>query len=151
MDQDSSYMLAASKVPMLKLENGNAPSITKVVEGVETTSAEEKTQRRLELKERNTLLMGIPNEHQLKFNSIKDAKSLLQAVEKSSINGAVNVAHGATTASTQATTINSTTIDNLSDAIICAFFASQPNSPQLDIEDLQQIHSDNLEEMDLRW
>ncbi|GJT70846.1 hypothetical protein Tco_1030132 [Tanacetum coccineum] len=26
--------------------------------------------------------MGIPNEHQLKFNSIKDAKSLLQAVEK---------------------------------------------------------------------
>ncbi|GJS37348.1 ribonuclease H-like domain-containing protein, partial [Tanacetum coccineum] len=30
----------------------------------------------------STLLMGIPNEHQLKFNSIKDAKSLLQAVEK---------------------------------------------------------------------
>ncbi|GJV85034.1 hypothetical protein Tco_1524932 [Tanacetum coccineum] len=26
--------------------------------------------------------MGIPNEHQLKFNSIKDAKSLLQAVKK---------------------------------------------------------------------
>nr|GEY38830.1 hypothetical protein [Tanacetum cinerariifolium] len=57
-----------------------------VVEGVETTTAlvtaEEKAQRRLELKERSTLLMGIPNEHQLKFNSIKDAKSLLQAVEK---------------------------------------------------------------------
>ncbi|GJY25177.1 hypothetical protein Tco_0399903 [Tanacetum coccineum] len=27
----------------------------------------------------------------------------------------------------------------------------QPNSPQLDNEDLQQIHPDNLEEMDLRW
>ncbi|GKF95254.1 hypothetical protein Tco_0287989 [Tanacetum coccineum] len=26
--------------------------------------------------------MGIPNEHQLKFNSIKDAKKLLEAVEK---------------------------------------------------------------------
>ncbi|GKG46482.1 hypothetical protein Tco_0501328, partial [Tanacetum coccineum] len=37
---------------------------------------------RLELKARSTLLTGIPNEHQLKFNSIKDAKSLLQAVEK---------------------------------------------------------------------
>ncbi|GKC31865.1 ribonuclease H-like domain-containing protein [Tanacetum coccineum] len=111
MDQDSSHMVAASKVPMLKLgeyelwrmrmeqyiqmidyslweviENGNAPPITKVVEGVETTiaptTAEEKAQRRLELKARSTLLMGIPNEHQLKFNSIKDAKSLLQAVEK---------------------------------------------------------------------
>ncbi|GKG42071.1 putative ribonuclease H-like domain-containing protein, partial [Tanacetum coccineum] len=27
----------------------------------------------------------------------------------------------------------------------------QPNIPQLDNEDLQQIHSDDLEEMDLRW
>ncbi|GKF88960.1 hypothetical protein Tco_0262923, partial [Tanacetum coccineum] len=27
----------------------------------------------------------------------------------------------------------------------------QPNSPQLDNEDLQQIHLDDLEEMDLRW
>ncbi|GKB26577.1 ribonuclease H-like domain-containing protein [Tanacetum coccineum] len=112
MDQDSVHMVAASKVPMLKpgeyelwrmrmeqyiqmidyslwevIENGNAPPITKVVEGVETTiapaTAEEKAQRRLELKARSTLLMGIPNEHQLKFNSIKDAKSLLQAIEKS--------------------------------------------------------------------
>ncbi|GJW98659.1 ribonuclease H-like domain-containing protein, partial [Tanacetum coccineum] len=96
------------------IENGNAPPITKLVEGVETviapSTAEEKAQRRLELKARSTLLMGIPNEHQLKFNSIKDAKSLLQAIEK-----------------------------------------SQPNSPQLDNEDLQQINPDDLEEMDLRW
>nr|GEY70312.1 hypothetical protein [Tanacetum cinerariifolium] len=35
----------------------------------------------------------------------------------SSINGAVNTAHGVTTASTQATLVNSTTIDNLSDAM----------------------------------
>ncbi|GJS60073.1 hypothetical protein Tco_0654857 [Tanacetum coccineum] len=86
MDQDSAHMMAASKVPMLKPENGNEPPITKVVEGVETiiapTTVEEKAQRWLELKARSTLLMGIPNEHQLKFNSIKDAKSLLQAVEK---------------------------------------------------------------------
>ncbi|GJR81966.1 putative ribonuclease H-like domain-containing protein [Tanacetum coccineum] len=192
--------------------------------------------------------MGIPNEHQLKFNSIKDAKSLLQAVKKrfggndatkktqrnllkeqyenftasclevldqifdrlhklikwnthtimwrnkpeldtlsmddlynnlkiyepkvkgtsssstntqnvafvssnstSSTNGTVNTAHGATTTSTQATTVNSTTIDNLSGAVICAFFASQPNSLQLDNEDLQPIHPNDLEEMNLRW
>ncbi|GJY93009.1 hypothetical protein Tco_0508791 [Tanacetum coccineum] len=66
----------------------------------------------------------------------------------SSTTRAVNTVHGATTASTQATTINSTTIDNLSDVVICAFFASQPNSPQLDNEDLQQIYPDDLEEMD---
>nr|GEV47584.1 putative ribonuclease H-like domain-containing protein [Tanacetum cinerariifolium] len=68
------------------IENGNAPLITQVVEGVKTTIApattEEKAQRRLELKARSTLLMRIPNEHQLKFNSIKDTKSLLHSIEK---------------------------------------------------------------------
>ncbi|GJW49590.1 putative ribonuclease H-like domain-containing protein [Tanacetum coccineum] len=39
-------------------------------------------------------------------------------------NGVVNIAHGATTASTKATAVNSTTIDNLSDVVICAFFAN---------------------------
>ncbi|GKE17575.1 retrovirus-related pol polyprotein from transposon TNT 1-94 [Tanacetum coccineum] len=198
MDQDSVHMVDASKVPMLK------PG--------------EKAQMRLELKARSTLLMGIPNEHQLKFHSIKDANSLLQAIKKSSevldktfdrlqklislllihgerisqedvnqkflrslspewnthtivwrnkpeidtlslddlynnlrihepkvkgtssssittqnvafvssnstssTNGAVNTAHGVTTSSTQAIVVNSTTIDNLSDVVICAFF-----------------------------
>ncbi|GKD34591.1 ribonuclease H-like domain-containing protein [Tanacetum coccineum] len=89
-------------------QNGNAPPITKLVEGVETiiapSTAKEKAQRRLDLKAISTLLMGIPIEHQLKFNSIKDAKSLFQ-----------------------------------------------PNSPQLDNEDLQQINPNDLEEIDLRW
>nr|GEW07592.1 putative ribonuclease H-like domain-containing protein [Tanacetum cinerariifolium] len=134
-------MVATSKVSMLK--PGVKTAIT-------PTIAEEKAQRRLELKARSTLLMGIPNEHQLKFNSIKDAKTLLHAVEKST-NGAVNTAHGTTTASTQATTVNPITNEKLSDAVICAFFASQPNSPQLDNKDLQQIHPDDLEEIDLRW
>ncbi|GKF13313.1 hypothetical protein Tco_0054775, partial [Tanacetum coccineum] len=64
---------------------------------------------------------------------------------------AVNNAHGATTVSTQSTVVNSTIIDNLSDVVICAFFASQPNSLQLDTEVLQQIHPDDLEKIDLRW
>ncbi|GJR42428.1 hypothetical protein Tco_1310531 [Tanacetum coccineum] len=42
---------------------------------------EEKAQRRAELKARSTLLMVLPNEHQLKFNSYKDAKTLMQAIE----------------------------------------------------------------------
>nr|GEX23593.1 hypothetical protein [Tanacetum cinerariifolium] len=59
---------------------------TKVMEGVTTevpiTTAEEKAQIILEVKARSTLMMGISNEHQLKFNSIKKAKKLLKAVEK---------------------------------------------------------------------
>ncbi|GKB15350.1 hypothetical protein Tco_0849273 [Tanacetum coccineum] len=61
---------------------------------------------------------------------------------------AVNTANGVCAANTQ---VNAANIDNLSDAIIFAFLASQPNNPQLAHEDLQQIHPDDLEEMDLRW
>nr|GEV41755.1 retrovirus-related Pol polyprotein from transposon TNT 1-94 [Tanacetum cinerariifolium] len=68
------------------IENGATLPITKVVEGVMTempiTIAKEKAHRRLEVKARSTLMMGIPNEHQLKFNSIKDDKKFLEAVEK---------------------------------------------------------------------
>nr|GEV48434.1 hypothetical protein [Tanacetum cinerariifolium] len=68
------------------IENGNSLPKTQTVEGVKTvmpiTSAEDKAQRRIEVKARSTLMMGITNEHQLKFNSIKDAKSLLEAIEK---------------------------------------------------------------------
>nr|GEZ12698.1 hypothetical protein [Tanacetum cinerariifolium] len=82
----------------------------------------------------------------------------------SSTNGAVNTAqvvntdHEVFTASTQSVnTVHgvfaaySTTIDNLSDDVICALFASQPNSPQLIHEDLQQIYPCDIEEIDLRW
>ncbi|GKD78421.1 hypothetical protein Tco_1341042, partial [Tanacetum coccineum] len=68
------------------IENGATLPKIAVVEGVKKvmpiTSAEDKAQRRLEVKAKSTLMMGILNEHQLKFNSIKDAKLLLEAVEK---------------------------------------------------------------------
>ncbi|GKA28325.1 hypothetical protein Tco_0714493 [Tanacetum coccineum] len=66
-------------------------------------------------------------------------------------NEAVNTAHGVCTASTQANAANPINVDNLSDAVIYAFFASQPSSPQHANEDLQQLHPDDLEEIDLRW
>nr|GEV86973.1 hypothetical protein [Tanacetum cinerariifolium] len=73
-------------------------------------------------------------EIQDKINSYKDAKSLTQAIENR-FGGAADF---------------STTIENLSDAVIFSFFAIQPSISQLDNEDLQQIHPDDLEEMDLR-
>ncbi|GKF47430.1 ribonuclease H-like domain-containing protein, partial [Tanacetum coccineum] len=69
----------------------------------------------------------------------------------SSTNEVVNTAHGVSTSSTQVNTANSTNIDNLSDAVICTFFTNRPNTPQLVHKDLQQIYSDDMEEMDLRW
>ncbi|GJT31161.1 ribonuclease H-like domain-containing protein [Tanacetum coccineum] len=148
------------------IENGNVPLVTKLVEGVETIIApvttEEKAQRRLELKpDIETLsLDDLYNNLKIYEPEVKGISSsstntqnitFVSSNNTSSTNGAVNAAHDVTTASTQATVVNSTTIDNLSDAIICAFFTSQPNGPQLNNEDLQQIHLDDLEEIDLRW
>nr|GEV49503.1 hypothetical protein [Tanacetum cinerariifolium] len=46
------------------------------------TTAEQRLARKNELKARDTLLMALPNKHQLKFNSHKDAKTLMKAIEK---------------------------------------------------------------------
>nr|GEW95714.1 uncharacterized mitochondrial protein AtMg00810-like [Tanacetum cinerariifolium] len=164
MDQDSTYMVVASKVPMLKPENGNAPPITQVVEGVETTiaptTAEEMSHRRNNPEIDTLSLDDLYNILKIYEAEVKGTSSLNTNTQNVAFvtsnstintNGAVNTAQGATTASTQAIAVNSTTIDNLSDAVICAFFTSQPNSPQLDNEDLQQIRYDDLKEMDLRW
>nr|GEW32864.1 hypothetical protein [Tanacetum cinerariifolium] len=56
----------------------------------------------------------------------------------------VNTAHGVSTTSTHVNGAYSTNIDNLSDADICSFFASQPSSPQLVHEDLEQIHPNDI-------
>ncbi|GJZ67300.1 putative ribonuclease H-like domain-containing protein [Tanacetum coccineum] len=49
----------------------------------------------------------------------------------SNTNEAVNTTHGVSTANTQVNDAYSTNIDNLSDAVICAFFAGQPNRRKL--------------------
>nr|GEX34332.1 hypothetical protein [Tanacetum cinerariifolium] len=64
---------------------------------------------------------------------------------------AVNTAYGVSTASTQVNAAYSTNINNLSDAVIFSFFVSQPNSPQLVHEELEQLHPDDMEEMNLIW
>ncbi|GJS44361.1 ribonuclease H-like domain-containing protein [Tanacetum coccineum] len=278
MDQDSAHIVAAIKFPCSNPGNLDYRGMRNWGKKKKTIHPDDRPMHcriHREMKARSTLMMGIPNEHQLKFNSIKDAKLLLEAVEKrfggnaatkktqrnllkqqyenfttpssemldqtfdrlqklvsqlelldeklsqedvnqkllrslspewnthavvwrnkaeletmsmddlynnlkvyepevkgmsssssstqnmafvsssnnntSSSNEVVNAAHRVTTASTQVNTAYSTNIDNLSDAIICSFFASQPNSPQLAHEDLQQIHPDDIEEIDLRW
>nr|GEV47209.1 reverse transcriptase domain-containing protein [Tanacetum cinerariifolium] len=68
--------------------NGDSPIPTRVIEGVvqpvAPTTAEQQLARKNELKARGTLLMALPNKHQLKFNIHKDAKNLMEAIEKRS-------------------------------------------------------------------
>nr|GEW08239.1 hypothetical protein [Tanacetum cinerariifolium] len=53
-----------------------------VVQPVAPITAKQKLARKNELKPRGTLLMALPDKHQLKFNSHKDAKTLMEAIEK---------------------------------------------------------------------
>nr|GFA30268.1 ribonuclease H-like domain-containing protein [Tanacetum cinerariifolium] len=53
-----------------------------VILPVAPTTAEQKLARKNELKARGTLLMALPDKHQLNFNSHKDAKTLIEAIEK---------------------------------------------------------------------
>ncbi|GKG26755.1 ribonuclease H-like domain-containing protein, partial [Tanacetum coccineum] len=55
---------------------------------------------------------------------------------------------GSTPVST-ASTNNSTAC--LSDATVYAYLATQPNGSQVVHEDQEQIHEDDLDEMDLKW
>nr|GEX15096.1 hypothetical protein [Tanacetum cinerariifolium]GEZ83278.1 hypothetical protein [Tanacetum cinerariifolium] len=176
--------------------NGDSPTPTRVVDGVvqviAPTTAEQRLAKKNELKERGTLLMALSDKHQLKFNIHKDAKSLMEAINKrfggnkeikkvqktllkqqygnfssscsesldqihdrlqkliSQLEILVSVVLSVFAASTKALVSTLLNVDNLSDAVIYSFFASQSNSPQLDNEDLKQIDADDLEEMDLK-
>nr|GFA65146.1 hypothetical protein [Tanacetum cinerariifolium] len=70
--------------------NGISPTQTRVVDGVVQAvapiTAEQRLAKKNELKARGTLLMDLPDNHQLKFNTHKDAKSLMEAIEKSQSN-----------------------------------------------------------------
>nr|GEZ42864.1 hypothetical protein [Tanacetum cinerariifolium] len=57
--------------------NGDSVSLVDVEDPIPPKTAEQKLARKNELKAKSTLMLGIPDEHLLKFHACKDAKSLL--------------------------------------------------------------------------
>nr|GEU43535.1 hypothetical protein [Tanacetum cinerariifolium] len=105
--------------------NDDSPAPTRVVDGVlqlvAPTTAEHRLARKNELKARGTLLMALPDKHQLKFNTHKDTKTLMEAIEKST-NEPVSA-----TASVSAV------------------------SEKIHVSAIPNIDADDLEEIDLKW
>nr|GEU52528.1 hypothetical protein [Tanacetum cinerariifolium] len=105
--------------------NGDSSPPTRLVDGViqiiSSTIAEQRLAKKNELKTRGTLLMALPNKHQLKFNIHKDAKSFMEAIEKRfSVSAVLSVS----VASSKATVSTLLNVDSLSDAVIYSFFAN---------------------------
>nr|GEU97938.1 hypothetical protein [Tanacetum cinerariifolium] len=142
--------------------NGDSPALTIVVDGVVQPvthkSADQKLARRNELKACGTLLMALPDKHQLKFNSHKDAKTLMEAIEKRFRGNTETKKVQKTLLKQQFENLTGSSYENL-DQIHDRLqkLVSQLEihgvslSPQLDNEDIKQIDVDDLKEMDLRW
>nr|GFC47631.1 ribonuclease H-like domain-containing protein [Tanacetum cinerariifolium] len=137
--------------------NGDSPVLTRLVKGVAQpvapTTVEQKLARKNELKARGTLLMALPNKHQLKFNSHKDAKSLMEAIEK-------HFGGNTETKKVQKTLLKQqfenfsadSTNDSVSVAVsVSAIGAKLSSSTLPDVDSLSNIDADDLKEMDLKW
>nr|GEU35558.1 hypothetical protein [Tanacetum cinerariifolium] len=165
--------------------NGDSPIPTRVIDGVvqpvAPTTAEQRLARKNELKAWGTLLMALPNKHQLKFNIHKDAKTLMEAIEKrlkiyeaevksssttspttqniafvssqntDNTNESVSVVASVSAASTKINVSALFNVDTLSDDVIYSFFASQSNSPQLDNDNLKQLDAGDGGTLNGRW
>ncbi|GJU77471.1 hypothetical protein Tco_1274541 [Tanacetum coccineum] len=92
------------------------------------------------------------------LSSSSSSKNMAFVSSPSSTNE-VNTTYGVSTANTQvnpastqvSTASTQVSTANLSDDTVYAFLVSQPNGSQLVYKDLEQIHEDDIEEMDLKW
>ncbi|GJU91088.1 putative ribonuclease H-like domain-containing protein [Tanacetum coccineum] len=169
-------------------------------------TAEEKTNKKNDVKARSLLLMALRNEHQLTFSQYTDAKTIFAAIEtrfrvvwmnkakietmsiddlynnfkiiEQSVKKSVDASSGAqnlafmTAPSTSSTNDVNTAIPayevstaspnvnvvspqvstaSFSDNVVYAFMVENPNGSNLLQQDLEQIHEDDLEVIDLKW
>ncbi|GJX38262.1 ribonuclease H-like domain-containing protein [Tanacetum coccineum] len=79
MEFESAQSNTTAKLPILKLGNKEyGYLVTKMSVPV---TAEEKTNKKNDVKARSLLLMALPNEHQLTFSQYTDAKTMFAAIE----------------------------------------------------------------------
>ncbi|GJS07621.1 ribonuclease H-like domain-containing protein [Tanacetum coccineum] len=161
MDLEQNNSLA--KLPLLKQEEGNSfkpvAQTTREADGTSTTTIpgaitiEEKILKKNGLKARSILMMTLPSEiitpEELNLKFLRSLPTEWGHSSRNDDNIAnVHVSTGSSPVST-ASTNNSTAC--LSDATVYAYLATQLNGSQVVHEDLEQIHEDDLDEMDLKW
>nr|GEY92899.1 hypothetical protein [Tanacetum cinerariifolium] len=130
--------------------NGDSPAPTRVVDGVlhsvAPTTAEHRLARKNKLKAHGTLLMALPDKHQLKFNTHKDAKTLMEAIKKS--------------LQLDNDDLKDIDADDLEEmdlkwqiAMLTSFQAKEEptNYALMAFSSSKDIDADDLEEMDLKW
>nr|GEX98876.1 hypothetical protein [Tanacetum cinerariifolium] len=131
-------------------------------------TTEDMQKRRNDVKVRKTLLLALPDEHQLRFSKYETAKELWEAIlktfggneatkktKKNQFNqygkGEVHTA-SILTASTQVSTVSADVAAiSISHDTVCAYITSQSNGSRIKYKDITQIDKDDIEEIDIKW
>nr|GEX83795.1 hypothetical protein [Tanacetum cinerariifolium] len=85
--------------------------------------------RRNDVKARTTLLLALPDEHQLRFSNTSVLTASTQVSTTSADVAAASISHDT----------------------VCAYIASQSNGSQIKYKDINQINEDDIEEIDIKF
>nr|GEW29643.1 putative ribonuclease H-like domain-containing protein [Tanacetum cinerariifolium] len=159
-------LINAAKCCQVKLR------LLRVIEGilqpVSPTTAEPRLERKNELKAHGTLLMSLSDKHQLKFNTHKDAKTLIEVIEKrnktdldeQSLDDLFNSlkiyevevkSSSSASTSTQNIAFVSFSNTNSTNEPVTTAASVSAVSVKIPVSALPNIDADDLEEMDLKW
>nr|GEW71205.1 ribonuclease H-like domain-containing protein [Tanacetum cinerariifolium] len=107
------------------------------VGGTVVITTEDMQKRRNDVKVRTTLLLALPNEHQLRFSSSGKGEVYTTSV---------------LTASIQVFTVSTdVAAASVSHETVYAYITSQSNGCHIKYEDITQIDEDDREEIDIKW
>nr|GEV11068.1 uncharacterized mitochondrial protein AtMg00810-like [Tanacetum cinerariifolium] len=116
-----------------------------------TLTAEDMQKKKNDVKERTTLQLSLPDEHQLSMETLERKAQKLWSRRLADCNGNKD---GNTdcvpTTSTNVPTA-SARIATISQDTACAYIASQSSGSQIKFKDINQIDEDDMEEMDIKW
>ncbi|GJU85450.1 ribonuclease H-like domain-containing protein [Tanacetum coccineum] len=171
MEFESAQSNTTAKLPILKLSQENGISVIKMSIPV---TAEEKTNKKNDVKARSLLLMALPN--QLTFSQYSDAKIMFAAIEirfggneatkktqKTLLKQQYENFSASSTESLDSADIETMSIDDLYNNFkiveqdvkkyvgASSVSTVSPNVNTACPQDLEQIHEDDLEAMDLKW
>nr|GEZ38136.1 retrovirus-related Pol polyprotein from transposon TNT 1-94 [Tanacetum cinerariifolium] len=133
-------------------------------------TTEDMQKKRNDVKARTTLLLALPDEHQLRFSKLQAIVSHLEfmdvEIEQDDLNqkfltslapewligkGEIHTV-SVPTAGTQVSTASTNVVAaSLSHDTVCAYIASQSNGSHIKYENITQIDEDDIEEMDIKW
>nr|GFA52103.1 hypothetical protein [Tanacetum cinerariifolium] len=103
-----------------------------------TVTVDDMQRRKNDVKARTTLLLSLPEEHQLRFT------------KHSRGNEDVTTASVSTARTNVPTTSTNVGVASISQDTACAYIASQSSGSQIKFKDINQIDEDDMEEMDIK-